>query len=414
MRRIIVVGGGASGMMAASRAAECGGQVILLERTARLGNKLNITGKGRCNITNMAELDEFIRSYGKNGRFLYGCFAKFFNSDLIEFFEKRGVATVVERGNRVFPKSNEAGEITRCLINYLKGNKVSIKTDFRVSKVVIDGNRARGVKGKDETINCDVVIIATGGMSYPRTGSSGDGYKLAVELGHRIIPPTPGLVPLEIEESYVKEMAGLSLKNVRVTGFLNGKSFQEMFGEMLFTHFGLSGPVILTMSQIIVQKLKEGKVTLSINFKPALTEEMLEKRILREFSEYGKMKFKNILKHLLPNKAIPVFMKILRIAEDKRCSEIDKAERQRLIELLSDFKMTVKRPRPIEEAIVTSGGVALDEINPKTMESKKIKGLYFCGEVIDVDGNTGGYNLQEAFSTGYVAGESASKCSDIL
>ncbi|MBU2600210.1 NAD(P)/FAD-dependent oxidoreductase [bacterium] len=409
MRRIIVVGGGASGMMAAGRAAECGSQVTLLEKTPSLGNKLKITGKGRCNITNMAELDEFIQNYGRNGRFLYGCFARFFNHDLIEFFESRGVATVVERGKRVFPKSNEAGDVVKCLINYLKNNQVSIKTNFRVSKVMLDGNKVVGVKGKDEIVGCEAVIIATGGMSYPRTGSTGNGYKLAEELGHKIIPLTPGLVPLEIEESYVKELAGLSLKNVEVSGFLNGKEFVKMFGEMLFTHFGLSGPIILTLSHNIVQRLKLGKVTLSINFKPALTKEILEKRVLRELTEYGKMKFKNILKHLLPNKAIPVFIKLLRIADDKKCGEIDKGERQRLIELLSDFKMQVKGPRSIEEAIITRGGVALNEINPKTMESKKIKGLYFCGEVIDIDGGTGGYNLQSAFSSGYVAGESAAK-----
>ncbi|MBU0599206.1 NAD(P)/FAD-dependent oxidoreductase, partial [bacterium] len=286
---------------------------------------------------------------------------------------------------------------------------VSIKTNFRVSKVMLDGNKVVGVKGKDEIVGCEAVIIATGGMSYPRTGSTGNGYKLAEELGHKIIPLTPGLVPLEIEESYVKELAGLSLKNVEVSGFLNGKEFVKMFGEMLFTHFGLSGPIILTLSHNIVQRLKLGKVTLSINFKPALTKEILEKRVLRELTEYGKMKFKNILKHLLPNKAIPVFIKLLRIADDKKCGEIDKGERQRLIELLSDFKMQVKGPRSIEEAIITRGGVALNEINPKTMESKKIKGLYFCGEVIDIDGGTGGYNLQSAFSSGYVAGESAAK-----
>ncbi|MEK9150451.1 MAG: NAD(P)/FAD-dependent oxidoreductase [Candidatus Desantisbacteria bacterium] len=411
MERIIVIGGGASGMMAAGRAAECGGNVICLERTERLGNKLKITGKGRCNITNMAEMSEFIQNYGKNGRFLYGPFAKFFNHDLIEFFEKRGVATVVERGKRVFPKSNEAEEITRCLINYLKENKVVIRTNFRVSRVIVEGNEVRGVEGRDEIVECEAVIIATGGMSYPRTGSTGDGYKLAERLGHRIVPLAPGLVPLETEESYVKELAGLSLKNITVSSFLNGKGFEEIFGEMLFTHFGLSGPIVLTMSQDIVQRLKLGRVTLSINFKPALTKEMLEKRILREFTEYGKMKFKNILKHLLPNKAIPVFIRLLKVSEDKRCGEIDKEGRQRLIELLSDFKMTVKCSRPIEEAIVTSGGIDLNEINPKTMESKKIKGLFFAGEVIDISGNTGGYNLQSAFSTGYVAGESAAKYS---
>lgn len=407
MKKVIIIGGGASGMMAAGRAGELGCNVVLLEKTHRLGNKLRITGKGRCNITNIADLDGFILNYGKNGRFLYSCFSRFFNQDLIDFFKRRGVEMVVERGKRVFPKSNDADEIAECLTKYIKDSKVDIKTNFRVGKILTDKNQVLGIKGEKEIIYGDAVIIATGGISYPLTGSTGDGYKLAQDSGHTIISLKPGLVPLEIEEDYVKEMQGLSLKNVEVNGFVNGKKFVKIFGEMLFTHFGVSGPIILTMSKEVISKLNQGKVVLSINFKPALSREILKKRILREFDEYGRMKFKNILKHLLPNKAIDVFVRLLQIPEDKKSCEISKEERKKIIDGLCDFRLTVKAARPIEEAIVTSGGVALNEINPKTMESKMIKGLYFCGEVIDIDGNTGGYNLQAAFSTGYVAGESA-------
>jgi predicted Rossmann fold flavoprotein len=407
---VIVIGGGASGMMAAGRAAELGGNVILLERMQRLGNKLRIAGKGRCNITNMAALEEFIQNYGKNGKFLHNCFAKFFNKDLIKFFTKRGVKTVVERGKRVFPKSSDAEEVVNCLLEYLEKNSVSVSTNFRVNKILAHEDRVVGIRGYNkETINGDAVIIATGGMSYPLTGSTGDGYNWAKDLGHKIIPPKPSLVPIEIEEEFIKELQGLSLENVELTVFLKGKKFAQIFGEMLFTHFGVSGPIVITISRAIVEKLNHGVITLSINFKPALNRNTLEKRILREFNEYGKMRYKNILKHLLPNKAIAVFIKLSAIPADKHGSEITREERRRLIELLTNFRLTVKGARPIEEAIVTSGGVSLGEINPQTMESRKVKGLFFCGEIIDVDGNTGGYNLQAAFSTGYVAGESAIK-----
>lgn len=406
--KVIVIGGGASGLMAAGRAGDLGCDVILLEKMHRLGMKLRITGKGRCNLTNMEELDECIKNYGTKGKFLYNCLAKFFNTDLIDFFEKRGVDTVIERGKRVFPKTGDADDIVNCLVGYIKKNKVTIKTDFRVGKIITDGPRVVGVEGNNnERIDGNAVIIAAGGKSYPLTGSTGDGYMLAKMLGHEIIKPEPGLVPLEIEEEYIKEMQGLSLKNIELTVFINEKKFNRIFGEMLFTHYGVSGPIILTISKEVISKLKQGTVSLSINFKPALSKDTLDKRILREFNEYGKMKYRNILKHLIPIKAINVFMNLSKIPADKRGCEMNREERRRLITLLSDFKMTVKCPRPIEEAIVTCGGVALDKINPRTMESLLRKGLFFCGEVIDVDGDTGGYNLQAAFSTGYVAGENA-------
>ena len=397
-------------MIAAGRAAELGSEVILLEKMPRLGCKLRITGKGRCNITNMGELDTFIQNYSKNGKFLYNCFSKFFNTDLINFFEEGGVTTIVERGGRVFPKSSNADEVVNYFIKYLEENNVAIKTSFRVNKILTNENMVIGVQvNNKETINGDAVIIATGGMSYPLTGSTGDGYKWAKDLRHKIITPKPSLVPLEIEEKFIKEMQGLGLENVELTAFLNGRKFTQIFGEMLFTHFGVSGPIVLTISREVVERLSQGVITLSINFKPALNRGTLEKRMLREFSEYGKMKYKNILRHFLPNKAIAIFIKLSEIPADKYGSEITREERHQLIELLTNFKLTVKRVRPIEEAIVTSGGVALDQIDPKTMESKIVKGLFFCGEVIDIDGNTGGYNLQAAFSTGYVAGENATK-----
>jgi predicted Rossmann fold flavoprotein len=406
-RRIIIIGGGASGIMAAARAGHCGCDVILLERKPHLANKLRITGKGRCNLTNMVELDRFVENYGKNGKFLYGCFSKFFNTDLIDFFEERGVKTVVERGNRVFPKSSSAHDVADCLIDCLKQRSIAVRTDFRVSRI-LTRDRVIGVKGySSETINGDAVIIATGGKSYPGTGSTGDGYVLAAKVGHTIVTLRPGLVPIETEEHFVRKLQGVSLKNVELSAFSNGKRFHKAFGEMLFTHFGVSGPIVLAMSQLIASEAEKKAVTLSINFKPALSKDVLFKRILQEFSEYGKMQYKNVLKHLLPGKAIPLFIELSKIPADKRTCEITREERDLLISLLTDFKLTVKSTRPISEAIVTSGGVALNEISPKTMESKLVKGLFFAGEVIDVDGNTGGYNLQAAFSTGYVAGESA-------
>jgi len=396
-------------MMAAARAGELDADVLLLEKTPHLGNKLRITGKGRCNITNMQELTEFIQHYGKNGKFLYNCFSKFFNVDLIDFFEKRGVKTVVERGKRVFPKLNKADEVVNCFIHFLKETKVVIKTNFKVNKIITDGTQVIGVRSKNnEIINGNAVVIATGGMSYPHTGSSGDGYILAQDIGHKIIPPSPGLVPLEIEEKFIGELSGLSLKNVELTGFASGKKFIQQFGEMLFTHYGISGPIVLTMSRKIISKLNQGIVTLSINFKPTLTRDILEKRILRELKEYGRMRYKNILRHLLPSKAIMVFTRLSNIPADKLGAEINREERKRIVDQLTNFKLTVRRSRPIEEAIITSGGVALNEVNPKTMESKLIKGLFFCGEILDIDGDTGGYNLQAAFSTGYVAGQNAS------
>ena len=404
---VIVVGGGASGMMAAGRAAQCGCRVVLLEKMPRLGRKLAITGKGRCNLTNVERLDAFLLHYGKNGKFLRNCFARFFSQDLIDLLEEKGVATVVERGGRVFPEEGEAGAVVRGLHEYLIEHGVAIKTAFRVDDIILEKGRVAGVQGNGLDIWGNSVIVATGGLSYPLTGSTGDGYRLAMDLGHRVRKPEPNLVPLEIEEEFVAQLRGLSLKNVELSAFVSGRRIARQFGEMLFTHFGLSGPIVLTMSREIVKMLPQHTVTLSINFKPALNREQLEQRLLREFEAHGRMSFKNIMKHLLPLRLVDVFVGISGVSGHKKACEVDRSERRRTIELLRKFTLTVKCARPIEEAIVTAGGVALDELDPRTMQSRIVKGLFFCGEVIDIAGDTGGYNLQSAYSTGYVAGGSA-------
>lgn len=405
---IAVVGGGASGMMAALRAAECGGKVILLEKTSRLGNKLRISGKGRCNVTNAGEIEDFIANFGRQGKFLYNAFSSFFNRDLIEFFEARGIRMVTERGGRVFPASGDADEIADCLAAELEKKEVAVKYNVPVRRIAVKENRACGVvSGTGEILAADRVIVATGGMSYPQTGSTGDGFRWAAELGHQCRAPVPALVPLEIAEGYAREMTGLSLKNIRVTVYARGRKFREIFGEMIFTHFGISGPVILTISREISERLAVGPVQLAINFKPALEPAVLDARLLRELDENGDMQIKNILKHLLPYSAIPVFLKRLRFTGAERGCLITRRQRDDLRELLSDFRLTVKGCRPISEAIVTGGGVDVKEIDPRTMESKIVRGLYFCGEIIDIDANTGGYNLQAAFTTGWVAGENA-------
>lgn len=405
--RVVVIGGGPAGMMAAGRAAEIGCQVMLVEKMHRLGSKLAITGKGRCNLTNTGDMESFIEHYGKNGNFLRNCFARFFNQDLINFFETRGVGTVVERGRRVFPVSNNAEEIVECLSAFLKENGVDVRTEFKVDAILVKDERITGVQGNGVEIPCIAAVLATGGRSYPLTGSTGDGYRFAMDLGHRVRKPEPNLVPLEIEEDFVREMQGLSLKNVEVSAYAGGKRFACLFGEMLFTHFGVSGPAILTMSRLIVQEYREHRITLSINFKPAITKQQLEQRLLREFDQYGKMKCRNVLKHLLPIAAIDVFLNRARIPAEKHACEITREERERLLQHLIDFRLTVRGPRPIAEAIITDGGVALDEIDPYTMQSRLVHGLFFCGEVIDIAGDTGGYNLQAAFSTGFLAGEGA-------
>jgi predicted Rossmann fold flavoprotein len=408
--RVIVVGGGASGMMAAGRAAECGAQVLLLERTKRLGNKLRITGKGRCNLTNIADLPDFIAHFGPHGLFLRNAFARFFNQDLVDFFAAQGVPTVVERGQRVFPTSNDAHQVADALAGYLRRSGARVRFKARVTELKAERGRIAGVRTEEgEFLAAQAVIVATGGASYPGTGSTGDGYRLAKALGHTIAPVRPALVPLVVKEGHAKALQGLSLRNVEVSLLLDDQPVACQFGEMLFTHFGVSGPIILTLSGQAVDRLGQGKLEFSINLKPALSDEQLDRRLQRDFDRFGKRAFCNILKELLPRRMISLFVRLTGIPPYKPGHQITAAERKRLFSLLRDFRLTIIGHRPIAEAIVTAGGVSTREIDPRTMESHLVEGLYFCGEVLDINADTGGYNLQAAFSTGYVAGQSAAR-----
>lgn len=410
---VIIIGAGASGMMAAVRAAELKAKVLLLEKGPRLGTKLRLTGKGRCNLTNTAEVDDFIAQFGKTGPFLYNSFLNFFNKELIEFFENKGLKVKEERGGRVFPISGSAQDVLDVFKKYLFENKVKILLDTEVEKILANKNGVQGVSLKDKrVIKVKKVILATGGLSYSKTGSSGEGFKIAHNLGHTIIAPLPALVPLEVKESWIKALQGLSLKNIEAGFYAGGKKITSSFGEMLFTHFGVSGPIILSMSTEVVDFLNKNnkeRVTLHINFKPALSRKQLEDRLIRDIALKGSKNYENFLKELLPAKIIPVFADLSGVKSDKKVNQITAEERETIIGLLTNFKLTITAPRPIEEAIITQGGVTTKEINSKTMESKFIKGLYFCGEIIDVEGKTGGYNLQAAFSTGYLAGQSAAE-----
>ena len=404
--KIVVIGGGPAGMMAAMKAAENGAEVTLLEKMSRLGRKMLITGKGRCNITNASEIPEIIKNIPGNGKFLHSCIKAYDNEDVQLFFNDNGVPTKVERGMRVFPVSDKAADPVDALILKLKELGVRIITDTRVTAIKAEDNKITGVKAADGTIYpAGAVILATGGASYPGTGSSGDGYKLSEVLGHTIIKPLPALVPLETEEEWVKEAQGLSLRNVEVTLWADGEKAGQQFGEMLFTHFGVTGPIILTLSRQVAKLLDEGNfVELSINLKPALTPEQLDARILRDFEKYQRKELKNAMHDLLPGKLIAPVLDSAYLEPDRMVNTITKEERKRLAETLQNLMLTVTKTRPIAEAIVTAGGVCVKEINPKTMESKIVKGLYFAGEVADVDAYTGGYNLQAAFSMGAAAG----------
>ncbi|MFC1501527.1 NAD(P)/FAD-dependent oxidoreductase [Elusimicrobiota bacterium] len=405
----IVIGGGAAGLIAAGKTAENGHKVLVLERNNILGKKLFITGKGRCNLTNNDEINNFIARYGKNGRFLYRAFKRFSNTDLITFFTSNGIKIKNERGGRVFPASDKSNDIIKALTRYTHLNNVEIQLNSYVTEIKHIQENSETlfeifIKGKS-SLKCNNVIIATGGLSYPLTGSTGDGYKFAKSFGHDIVKPMPGLVPLVVKESFIKDLQGLALKNVTASIYANNKIIASEFGELLFTHFGLSGPIILTLSGIVSEYLLKGEsIEVSINLKPALDKETLKKRLLREFDTSGLKSFSSIVKTLLPSSLVPVFIKLTGIAGDKKANQITKADRDTIQSLLTDFRFKIKGVRSIDEAIVTKGGVSLNEIDPYTMESKKVKGLYFCGEVLDIDGPTGGYNLQAAFSTGYLAG----------
>lgn len=410
--KVIVIGGGAAGMMAALQAKLQGNDVVILEKMNSLGKKLLITGKGRCNITNAENINNFINYIPGNGKFLYSCFKNFTNNDIISFLEKQGVKTKVERGGRVFPVSDKSQDVLNAFLNLLKKNNISIRTNTPVAKILIENNKVTGVQIKTgEKIKADKIILATGGKSYPGTGSTGDGYKIAEDLGHKIVDIKPSLVPLNVRESEIcKRMQGLSLRNVKIKVLASNKTIYEDFGEMLFTHFGVSGPIILSASAILLRYknidnlLKNNQVKLIIDLKPALTEEKLDDRLLRDFQEFKNKKYKNSLDKVLPKKMIPVIIEKTQIYENKGVNEITKQERRKIVELLKKFTLTIESLGNINQAIITAGGISTREIDPKTMQSKIIEGLYFAGEVIDVDAYTGGFNLQIAWSTGYTAG----------
>lgn len=412
MSKVLIIGGGAAGMMAAAFAAKNGNRVEVFEKNEKLGKKLFITGKGRCNITNAADLEDFFSAVTSNPKFLYSAFYSFTNEQVISFFEELGVKTKVERGGRVFPVSDHSSDVIQALKNEMERLGVKINLNAEVKELITEKNSTietvngiRLVSGKK--ISGDAVIVATGGISYPSTGSTGDGYRFARRCGHKVSELSPSLVPMEVKEWYAGELMGLSLRNIEIRITDGKKKLYQEFGEMLFTHYGVTGPVILSASSIVGKKLKDTELTLHIDLKPALTEEQLDKRVLREFETNHNRQFKNAVDSLFPSKLRPVIVELSGIPEEKKVHEITKEERLRFVRLIKDFTMTLTGLRGYNEAIITKGGVSVKEIDPGTMESKLIKGLYFAGEVLDLDAMTGGYNLQIAWSTGYLAGMNA-------
>ena len=408
MSNVIVVGGGAAGMMAAVFAARNGQNVQLLEKNEKLGKKLFITGKGRCNITNAADIEDLFTAVTSNPKFLYSGFYSFTNQQVIDFFEELGVKTKIERGERVFPVSDHSSDVIAAFSRELKSLGVAVSLHTEVGELLCEQDKVCGVlltNGKK--MKADAVIVATGGISYPSTGSTGDGYRFARETGHRVTELLPSLVPMEVRQWYAKELQGLSLRNIEIRITDGKKKLYEEFGEMLFTHYGVTGPVILSASSVVGKTLRKKELTLHIDLKPALSEEQLDKRILREFDANHNKQYENSIDSLFPAKLKPVMIELSEIEPEKKVNEITKEERQRLVHLIKDFTMTLTGLRGYNEAIITKGGVSVKEIDPGTMESKKMKGLYFAGEVLDLDAVTGGYNLQIAWSTGYLAGINA-------
>ena len=412
--KVIVIGGGPAGMMAAISSAQDGNEVILLEKMQSLGRKLLITGKGRCNVTSSLDMDEFIKNTPGNGMFLYSCYKQFTNQDIINFLKEEGLEVKEERGNRIFPVTDKSLDVLKCFSKKIKELGIKVKCNTQVEEILVENSQIIGVIAEGTKIKADKIILATGGKSYPLTGSTGDGYEIAKKLGHTITKIKPSLVPLETyEQDLHQSLQGLSLKNVKIkmVDASKNKQIYEDFGEMLFTHFGVSGPVILSGSAHLVryknidELLKNKKIKLSIDLKPALTEEKLNDRILRDFEDFKNKNFKNSLDKLLPQKLIPVIIERSGINPDKQVNSITKQERMKIVKLLKEFEVTLKNFRRIEDGIITAGGVSIKEVNPKTMESKLISGLYFAGEILDVDSYTGGFNLQIAYSTGFVAGK---------
>lgn len=408
MSKVLIIGGGAAGMMAAISAAESGKSVELFEKNEKLGKKLFITGKGRCNITNAADLEDFFPAVTSNPKFLYSAFYSFTNEQVIALFERLGVRTKVERGGRVFPVSDHSSDVIQALRGEMDRLGVNVHLRAEVKNLIIDERAAKGVTLSDgRKVYGDAVIVATGGISYPSTGSTGDGYRFAGKCGHKVTELSPSLVPMEVKEWYAGELMGLSLRNIEIRITDGKKKLYQEFGEMLFTHYGVTGPVILSASSIVGNRLKDKELTLHIDLKPALTEEQLDKRVLREFEANHNRQFKNAVDSLFPAKLRPVMVELSGIPEEKKVHEITKEERLRFVRLIKDFTMTLTGLRGYNEAIITKGGVSVKEIDPGTMESKLVKGLYFAGEVLDLDAVTGGYNLQIAWSTGYLAGMNA-------
>lgn len=404
---VIVIGGGPAGLLAAGRAGELGAKVLVLEKMKQPGRKLLITGKGRCNICNNSPVDEFITHVHPNGRFLRYAFSQFFSTEIISLLNNHGVKTTLERGGRYFPVSNKAADVQQALLKWLSDYKVEIRCGYRVEKLTVENNIIKGLIANGQTFISKNIILATGGKSYPATGSNGEGYELAKKAGHTIVPAKPSLVPLETEGTTAQELQGLNLKNVKATVWVNDKKTDEQFGEMLFTHFGLSGPIILTMSRNIVKELsKKSKIEVSIDLKPALDEQKLDNRLIRDLDEQGKKKIVNIFRSWLPSKMIPVFLNILELDPEKEGHQVSSKERKKIRNLLKNFRFKISNYRSFKEAIITAGGIPTREISSKTMESKIVKGLFFAGEVIDLDADTGGYNLQIAYSTGWLAGNS--------
>lgn len=424
MSNVIVIGGGPAGMFAAIAAAENGHQVTLLEKNEKLGKKLYITGKGRCNITNASDMEVLFSNVMTNAKFLYSAFYAYDNQRVIDFFEENGLATKIERGNRVFPVSEHSSDVIATLSKVLREKGVDVQLHTEVKNILVEEAECESGVDEDSSkcesegqkhvvgvllsngkkIAADSVVVATGGFSYQTTGSTGDGYRFAKECGHQVTDIYPSLVPFEAKEAYVKEMQGLSLRNVQVKIFQNNKLLYDEFGEMLFTHFGVSGPLLLSASALLKPKQTSQELHMEIDLKPALSMEQLDKRVLREFEEAKNKQFKNSIGKLFPAKMIPVMLELSGIDPDKKVNEITKEERMQFLQIIKAFPVTLTGLRSFKEAIITKGGVKVKEVNPSTMESKIVKHLYFCGEVLDLDALTGGYNLQIAWSTGYLAG----------
>ena len=403
---VIVIGAGASGLIAAGIAAQKYQNVLLLEKKTRPAIKLSITGKGRCNVTNSADIKEFVAEFGNNGKFLYSAFSKFFNIDTIRLFEELGVNCRLERGGRYFPESNDAHDIVNALIKFVKNKKVKIITNSEVTNFICENKKIKSVILKNETqYFANKFVLATGGKSYPLTGSTGDGYILAKSLGHTIITPQPALVPLVSDDKYLKQLNKLKLKNIEISVLANEKVTTKLFGEIEFTSFGLTGPLILKVSSQVFSLIEEKKVVdIFVNLKPALDDKQLDDRLVRELNSSGNMPVRNMLKTLLPMQMIEPFMKKNNIKWTELCSAINKEKRKKLFYGLRNMNFKIIATRPIDEAIITKGGISLKEVEQNTMKSKLVDNLYFCGEVLDIDGPTGGFNLQAAFSTGYLAG----------